>query len=313
MARSNLGSVPANLALVFVGLYLWNNEEQVRDFFRSAGKTLTNAKKSTPISATNPSLSTGVTVPGLVPLGPGAGRYQPTTDYSWLSNPAAYPVGYFPPYPPYNGVPTGRPNVPPGGPNVPPAARRPAPPSSRIGTDPATGQPASGTPRSPVAPAIAGLPAANIRDPYLEQFPVVLPETYGGSYNPWAGSATQYLNENQQPTNNYDYASTLPSGSATQYVTETFQPSNRDSGPQYSPPAQTYSGGDGYSSNNQSISYDQPPPAYNPPEAPAYEPVDPPEEDYGGSYNPYDQGQPDETYGGGDNPWTDGIYNNRGE
>lgn len=309
MAKSQLPSVPVQFALAFGAWYLYS-PEQVREFFRISGKKLTNAVKSTPTSTANPSLSTGATVPGLVPLGPGAGRYQPDNDFSWISNPSAFrrdPAWDFVlGVPPYNGVPIGFPNLP-------PSARRPPPPSSRVGTDPATGQPATSFPRSPVAPPIAGLPAANIRDPYLEQFPVVLPDTYGGSYNPWAGSATQYLNENQQPTNNYDYASTLPSGSATQYLTETSQPSNQDSGRRYSPPAETYSGGDGYSSNNQSVSYDQPPPAYDPPEAPAYEPVDPPEEDYGGSYNPYDQGQPDETYGGGDNPWTDDIYNNRGE
>lgn len=308
MARYQLPSVPVQVALAFGAWYLYS-PEQVREFFRISGKKLSTAVKSTPTSAANPSLSTGVTVPGLVPVGPGAGRYQPTTDYSWLSNPAAYPPLYYPPYPPYNGVPTGRPNQPPGAQRQAP----PVPPSSRAGVDPATGRPVGAPRDSPVAPPIAGLPSANIRDPYLETFPVVRPDTYGGSYNPWAGSATQYLNDNQQPTNNYDYASTLPSGSATQYVNEQYQPSVQDSGPQYSPPAETYSGGDGYSSTNQSVSYDYTPPAYDPPEAPAYEPVNPPEEDYGGSYNPYDQGQPDETYGGGDNPWTDDIYNNRGE
>jgi hypothetical protein len=156
------------------------------------------------------------------------------------------------------------------------------------------------------------LPPANIRDPYLEQFPRVTNDQYGGSYNPWAGSATQYLNENQQPTNNYDFASTLPSGSATQYVTEQYQPIVQETS---SPPSQSsYSGGDGYASNNQSVSYDYTPPEYTPPEAPAYEPVAPPAEDYGGGYNPYDQGQPAEDYGGGDNPYlNENIYSNRGE
>lgn len=308
MAKQQYPSTPVLLGLGIGAYYLYDPEAVKELWASTVGKWVAKVTAPVPLKntpgAANPSVSTGATVPGLVPLGPGAGRYQPTTDYSWMSNPGAYPpYGY----PPYNGVPTG-------GPNVPPAARRPAPPSSRIGTNPATGQPANGTPRSPIAPPIAGLPAANIRDPYLEQFPRVTNDTYGGSFNPWAGSATQYLNENQQPTNNYDFASTLPSGSATQYLTETFQPSVQDSGSQYSPPAETYSGGDGYSSNNQSVSYDYTPPAYEPPEAPAYEPVDAPAEDYGGSYNPYDQGQPAEDYGGGDNPYlNEDIYSNRGE
>ena len=306
MARQSYPSTPVLLGLGIGAYYLYDPEAVKELWETTVGKLLKNSGAPGPLKTTpgvaNPSVSTGATVPGLVPLGPGAGRYQPATDYSWLSNPAAYgPYGY----PPYNGVPTG-------GPNAPPAARRPALPSSRVGTDPATGQPGSGTPRSPIAPPIAGLPAANIRDPYLEDFPRVYPDTYGGSYNPWAGSATQYLTETQSPTNNYDYASTLPSGSATQYVTEQYQPSVQETS---STPAQsTYSGGDGYSSNTQAVSYDYTPPEYSPPEAPAYEPVDPPTEDYGGSYNPYDQGQPSEDYGGGDNPYmNEDIYSNRGE
>lgn len=302
-AKNTYPSTPVLVGLGLGAYYLYDPEAVKELWETTVGKWLKNSRapgavKNTP-GVSNPNASTGATVPGLVPLGPGAGRYQPITDYSWLSNPGAYPpYGY----PPYNGVPIGAPNVPPN-------ARRYGPPTSRIGIDPSTGLPFTGAPRSPIAPPIAGLPPANILDPYLERFPRVIDDTYGGSFNPWAGSATQYLDEQGQPTNNYDFASTLPAGSATQYFDERFDPVQE--APEA--PAILYSSGDGYSSNNQTVSYDNEPPAYEPPEAPAYEPVDEPEEDYGGSYNPYDQGQPDETYGGGDNPWTDDVYNNRGE
>ncbi len=126
MARNN-NNVPI---AVGVGAIVWlysplgaPTRAKVAEWYAAQTKVVAGKKLPPSLGSTGSTGSTGVTVPGLVPLGPGAGRYQPATDYSWLSNPAAYPPGY---YPPYNGVPTGRPNQRPG---------------TRVASDPATGRP----------------------------------------------------------------------------------------------------------------------------------------------------------------------------